>query len=96
MYRSTGAQTDRRGILANIEKDTCVLNPEGGRADCDLERVVLLLFRRWTHSVPTCLWFDRQLLSELQLFVLPESLVTSLRYDDRCTHGIVIKLHISC
>ena len=29
-------------------------------------------------------------------FVLPESLVTSLRHNDPCTHGIVIKLQTSC
>ena len=29
-------------------------------------------------------------------FVLPESLVTSLRHNDPCTYGIVIKLQTSC
>ena len=31
-------------------------------------------YHRWPYSVPTCLWFDRQPFSELQLFVLLESL----------------------
>ena len=33
---------------------------------------------------------------ETSSFVLPESLVTSLRHNDPCTHGIVIKLQTSC
>ena len=41
MYSSTCAQTDGRAIPANIEKDTYVLHPEGGRAACGLERVVV-------------------------------------------------------
>ena len=57
---------------------------------------LLLLFRRSSYIVPTRLLFDRQLPLGLQLFFLPRSSVTSLRYNDRCTHGTVVKLHMSC
>ena len=29
-------------------------------------------------------------------FMLPKSSVTSLRHNDRCTHGMVVNLHMSC
>ena len=29
-------------------------------------------------------------------FMLPKSSVTSLRQNDRCTHGTVVNLHMSC
>ena len=51
--------------------------------------LLLRLFHRWPYSVPACLWFDCQLLFGTSTCVLLESLVTSLRHSDRCTHLVL-------
>ena len=58
--------------------------------------LLLLLSHRWPYSVPARLWFDCQLLSWTSTCVLLESLVTSSRHNNRCTHGIVVTLQTSC
>ena len=56
----------------------------------------LLLFHRWPYSVPSMSLVRRSTPLGTSIFVLPESLVTSSRHNDRCTHGTVVKLQTSC